>query len=373
MGYTSMDTRIFKERVTKIRKQLALDSLEGLLIFTDEFRPSYSLYISDYRPVENVEISPQGVYISQDELIVFLGEKNMESAKNITWIPDIRDIKGIIPFFQQMEVGTRLGLSGIDKIPYFYKKMMDEIAINIQFSDYDQHIDTLRVIKNVDEIKLIKEAARVADRTIVEMLEYIHPNNMTELELAAMGEFIIRKTGMDYGYDTIVSTGKNTMDKTWRPSHDIIKKGDVVLINIVPRNNGYCSFVTVTYAIENEYAQKICRLSKEIILYMINNLRQGDSSSRIYDLYYKKVKEYGLLEHFLPFSDSEKSVGHSTGLEVVEPPYFDAKKSVILEKNMILSLKFNLYNFKFGDVRFEFNVLIDDKTILLNKCLLNRG
>jgi Xaa-Pro aminopeptidase len=369
MGYTSMDAQVFEERVKKIRHQLQVDSLEGLLIFTDEFRPHYSLYISDYRPVENIEISPQGIYISQVEIVLFLGEKNMENAKETSWIRDVRNIEEISSFFLEMEEGVCIGLSGIEKIPYFYKKIIDKIAINIQFFAYDHRIDALRVIKNTDEIKLMKEASAIADQAIKEMLKNVCPDKISEVELATIGEYFIRKSGMDYGYDTIVASGKNTMDKTWRPSHNIIKRGDILLINIIPRNKGYCSFVTISQAIENSYAHKICDISKKIIHYVIENLRQGDGSDKIYRLYYKKVKEYGLLEHFLPFSDSDTSIGHSTGLEVVEPPYLDIKKNVILEKNMILSLKFNLYNFDFGDIRFEFNVLMEDKAVLLNKCL----
>ncbi|MFT5872991.1 MAG: hypothetical protein ACI8WT_001932 [Clostridium sp.] len=123
MGYTSIDNRFMQDRVKKIREQLLLDNIKGLLIFTDEFRPNYSLYISDYRPVENLEISPQGVYISQEEIILFLGKLNKESAKNIFWIRDIRDIETINDFFCKMKAGETIGLSGIERIPFFIRKL----------------------------------------------------------------------------------------------------------------------------------------------------------------------------------------------------------------------------------------------------------
>lgn len=372
MGYTSINNRFIQDRVKKIREQLVLDNIKGLLIFTDEFRPSYSLYISDYRPVENLEFSPQGVYISQEKIILFLGKLNKTNAQTVSWIRDIRDIETINNFFNKMKSGETIGLCGIEKIPFFYKRIIDNISNNINFVNYDKVLDNLRLYKNVDEIKLIKMASITADNTMKYMLENIKPDISTEVGIAAKGEFFIRSKGMDLGYDTIIASGKNTMDKTWRPSSDVIRKGDILLINIVPRYKGYCSFFTISQAINNSYAQEICSISKKIIKYMIENIKQGDSSNKIYELYYEKTMEYGLLNHFLPFSSSEKSIGHSTGLEVVEYPYINNNNDIILENNMILSLKYNLYNFEFGDIRFEFNVLIDHKAILLNKYLIEK-
>jgi Xaa-Pro aminopeptidase len=231
-------------------------------------------------------------------------------------------------------------------------------------------LDNLRLYKNEDEIQLIKIASSTADNAVKYMLGNIKPDVSTEVGIASEGEFFIRRKGMDIGYDTIIASGKNTMDKTWRPSSNVIKKGDILLINIVPRHKGYCSFFTILHPIDNSYAKEICSISKKIIKYMIENIKQGDSSNKIYELYYEKTKEYGLLNHFSPFSNSEKSIGHSTGLEVVEYPYINKDNNIILENNMVLSLKYNLYNFKFGDIRFEFNVLIDDKAILLNRYLI---
>ncbi len=370
MGYTSIDRSVFKDRVKKIRRQLMSDNLRGLLIFTDEFRPSYSLYITDYRPVDNIEFSPQGVYINQDEIVLFLGRKNMEMAKTITWINDIRDIDSLDDFLYKKERGGTLGLSGIEKIPHFYKKVIDGISDSKHFTIYDKVLDDLRSIKSEDEISLLRAASVTADDAMKYMMTNIEPGKTSEVELAAMGEFFIRRAGMDLGYDTIVASGKNTLDKTWRPSRTVIRNGDILLINIVPRNKGYCSFLTVSHATDNPYAKEICSISKKIIKYMIDNLKQGDHSNKIYELYYEKTREYKLLDHFLPFSNSEKSIGHSTGLEVVEYPYINRESDNILENNMVLSLKYNLYNFEFGDVRFEFNILIDGKAVLLNECLL---
>ncbi len=369
MGYTAIGEGVLKKRVSALRQRLKKENMVGLLIFNDEFRPYYSMYISDYKPVENLEFSPQGVYISQDELILFLGKENVKSARQLSWISDIRDIQELTPFFLSMTSDVCLGLCGIEKLPHFYKKVIDTVAEHVRFLNKDNWLDELRMIKSQEELVCLRDVAQAADDTVKSMLEHVEADYTTEKELAAYGEYYIRCQGMDYGYDTIVASGKNTMDKTWRPSQKTIKKGDVLLINMVPRSQGYCSFLTVTHAVHNPNAQAICTVAKKVIKYMTKNIKPGDTASKIYDLYYQKTKEYGLLEHFLPFNPSEKSIGHSIGLEVVEHPYLQRDSQVVLQKNMVLSLKYNLYNFDFGDIRFEFSVWIDDEVKLLNQYL----
>ncbi len=300
MGYTSINKKYFIKRVKSIRHQLTIDNIESILIFNDEFRPSYSLYISDYRPVENIEFSPQAVYISHKDIILFLGDINKEGAKTISWISDIRSINTIYDFFSKMKKDTKIGLSGIERIPFFYKKTVEKIGKNINFVNYDFLLDRLRLIKNNDEIANIKEASLVADNTIKYIFNNFKTTCSTELDVATEAEFFIRNSGLDIGYDTIVSTGKNTINKTHRPKNQVIKEGSILLINIVPRFNGYCSFFTITKAINNDYANKICSMAVKVILYMVDNLKVGDRCSNIYKLYYKKTKEYGLLNNFLP-------------------------------------------------------------------------
>ncbi len=370
MGYTSVKNKYIQQRIHHIRGRLAADNITGLLIFTEEFRPSYSLYISDYCPIENIEFSPQAVFITQSEVILFLGALNKEAAKDISWIKDIRDIDALIPYFQSQKQGCKIGLSGVEKLPLYYKKQLDKIAHKVDFIAYDFAIDNLRLYKDEDEIRNLKMASIIADEAVAYMLDKVKADISTEANLAAEGEFYIRNKGLDLGYDTIIASGRNIIDRTHRPKPKIIKNGEVLLLNIVPKYNGYCAFLTLTTAMNNPYAQAICSQGKAVIQYMVNHLKAAEPASRIYDLYYEKTKEYGLLKHFLPFGEADMPIGHSIGLDVVEQPIITKNSDIILENHMVLSLKYFLYDFAFGDVRFEFTIAMNDKAVLLNKSIL---
>ncbi|WP_317856010.1 M24 family metallopeptidase [Chakrabartyella piscis] len=284
-------------------------------------------------------------------------------AKSVTHIKDIRHIESIVDFLQEKK-GETLGLCGVEKLPGFYRKHLEQLEQFVIFRDCELFFAGLRLYKDDEEIEKIITAAFYANNIMQEVSGNIKEGITTEREIANKAEYLIKTKGLDVGYDTIVSGGLNTRENTHRPTDDHIH--EVVTVNIVPRYKGYSSFYTITKGLSNSESKKVCESSKKVISYMLDNLKVGDSTERIFELYQEKTREFGLLSHLLPLYNKEEFVGCSTGLEPVEYPYLCKDSHLILKKGMVLSLKYYLAGFSWGDVKFEFNVLIDDKPILLN-------
>ncbi len=363
MGYAGIAKEKFEERIFKIRRWIMEESLDGFFIYNEEFRPGHSLYISDYMPVQNIEFSPSVVYIDQENVMLFLGEMNARMAKGVTHIEDIRCIESIDVFLEEKR-GQTFGLCGVEKLPGLYRKHLEAMGVLVNFKDCELFFANLRLYKDEEEMEKIITAAFYANHIMKEVSGDIKEGVTTEREIASKAEYLIKTKGLEIGYDTIVSEGLNTRENTHRPNNDRIH--EVVTINIVPRYKGYSSFYTITKGISNLEAQKVCECSKQVIAYMLDNLRVGDSTERIFELYQEKTGEFGLLPHLLPLYNKEEFVGCSTGLDPVEYPYLRKGSHLILKKGMVLSLKYYLAGFSWGDIKFEFNVLLDDKPILLN-------
>ena len=47
-GFTGLSKEIFKGRIEKVKKELYKRNLDSLFVFSDEYRPGYTLYLSDY-------------------------------------------------------------------------------------------------------------------------------------------------------------------------------------------------------------------------------------------------------------------------------------------------------------------------------------
>ena len=122
-GFTGMTVDVYRKRVDILLKEIQEKALDGLLIFSDEYRPGFTVYISDYKPVNVIEESPEGIFISaKGEVVLFLGAINAQTAKKVSWIEDIRKVETLPGYFnvQRDRVNGRklkIGLVGEDLLP----------------------------------------------------------------------------------------------------------------------------------------------------------------------------------------------------------------------------------------------------------------
>ena len=76
-GFTGLSEIVFRARVQKVQEEIVDKGLDALFVFSDEYRPGYTIYFSDYFPVNVIEKSPQGVFIPKEgEITLFLRYKH---------------------------------------------------------------------------------------------------------------------------------------------------------------------------------------------------------------------------------------------------------------------------------------------------------
>jgi len=366
-GYSGMTVDVFRNRVARLLKEIQEKALDGLLLFSDEYRPGYTVYISDYKPINVIEESPEGVFISaKGEVVLFLGAINVQAAKKVSWIEDIRSVETLPEFFnvQRDRVNGRklkIGLVGEALLPVKYYRRLQAALADNDFIYMDDILTSMRQIKNDQEILLMEKAAEIGDASIRSALERMKRGKVSEIELCATAEFTIRKRGGDIGSATVLSSGMNTEAPTWRPTHKEIDIGEAVLIDMAPSYNGYCSDVAVTVfngKVDGE-KKKPLALSKDILLETIAFMKPGEPASSIYDSFLKQTKKYGYEDYFTPYAQGLRAVGHSVGLDVVERPNLDSDATFLMEPGMTLGVKFDLHGFDFGGLRMEAVVLVE--------------
>lgn len=366
-GFTGLPVKIFKKRIEKIKQELVNRDLDALFSFSDEYRPGYTLYLSDYYPINVIEESPQGVYVPRHgDVVLFLGSINAQTAKGISWIEDIRSIDKMSFFFNNLKekIGRRLkiGLVGEALLPVYYYQKLRSCLANNDFIYLDDIINRMRQIKDFDEIKLMEKAAHLGDLAIREASKRLREGDVKEIELAAVAEYSIRSKGGNIGSATILSSGINTKKPTWRPSNKRIMPGEAVLIDVNPSLNCYCSDVSVTLfnGRVSKEKQKLLNLSKEILRGVIEHIKPGVPASTIYAYFLEKVQKMGYEKYFTPYAKGFRAVGHGVGLDVVEWPNLDSKSNFILKPGMTLAVKFDLHGFNFGGIRHEVDVLVEE-------------
>ena len=122
--------------------------------------------------------------------------------------------------------------------------------------DITEEYENLRAIKSDWERENIQIATRLTDLAYDEMRKAIAPDRY-EYEVAAAGEAICRMKGANsFAYSTIVGSGERSNAVVPTATNKIMKAGELVMIGIAPRYNGYAGTVGDTLPVSGEYTQE---------------------------------------------------------------------------------------------------------------------
>jgi Xaa-Pro aminopeptidase len=72
-----ISTEELRQRAENLRRRMKSEGYDALIIYSDEYRSGHSTYVTNYKPINVIEESPQLVLIVGDnEPVVFLGRLN---------------------------------------------------------------------------------------------------------------------------------------------------------------------------------------------------------------------------------------------------------------------------------------------------------
>jgi len=109
-------------------------------------------------------------------------------------------------------------------------------------------LSELRMVKEPEEIELIKGAAKVADAGMKAAVEAVKPG-VTESQVAAAAEYAMRQAGAEEFWRTYVSSGPRTNIAHGLPTTRKLQKGDPVMIYVHPIVNGYSADICRTVSV----------------------------------------------------------------------------------------------------------------------------
>ena len=202
-------------------------------------------------------------------------------------------------------------------------------------------INGARIIKTEKEIEAIRRAGEIGDlgfKTIFECIE----EGKTEYELVAEAEYVMRKAGSEgIPFDTIVASGENSAYPHAKTTNKKVQDGDIIIVDIGARFNGYCSDMTRTFIFgkPGKEKAKLINLVNDAQQYGLDNIKAGvkccDIDKIVREFFINKNKEWGA--RFL------HSLGHGVGIDIHENPYLSPLSQDVLEENMVVTVEPGLY------------------------------
>ena len=355
-----------------------LRGLDALVIYSDEYRSGHSTYLTNYRPINVIEESPQMVVMIGDaQPIVLIGRLNAYAARDIAWMDDIRGIhqpsEDLPEIFAPLHGRrSRVGLIGMNILPVLLFNHIQAALPEGEFVSCDDVILDLRKIKSPAEIELMARAAEINDEVLRCVLRECRVG-MTELQVAGIAEGLARKMGADIGSATVVMSGPNTNYPAWRAGGRKIEAGDYVMIDFNPAVEHYCNDggITILMPGGDPDQERALVAGYGVLKEIIPEIGPHIPAQSIFDAILERLEPHGFAAHFTPYAKGLRGVGHGVGLDVVEPPNLSADSDIFLEPGMTLAIKLDLHGLMGGGYRIEVVLAItEDGNRPLNRLVL---
>lgn len=211
-------------------------------------------------------------------------------------------------------------------------------------------VETLRMVKDEDELAILIEAALAGCKLFEHVLGILRPG-MPEIEVAAELEHQARVLGAEgMSFDTIVASGARSALPHGRATAQPLPRRGFVTLDFGIIHKGYCSDMTRTVFLGKPRAKE--RLAYQAVLEAqeaaVAAVTAGASCGEVDEAARSVLRREGLAEAF------SHSTGHGVGLEIHEPPRIGAAQSARLLPGMVVTIEPGVY------LAGEFGIRIED-------------
>jgi Xaa-Pro dipeptidase len=212
----------------------------------------------------------------------------------------------------------------------------------------------LRSVKDPEEIKLIREACRLATVGMQTAKEIMWLGTK-EKNAAAEIEYAMRKAGSDgAAFDTIVASGPTSAFPHGSNLERTIRDGDFVVVDIGATNKFYRSDITRTFfASKATYHQAtIYDAVKMAHEKAFEAIKPKVAACEVDGVARRMIEQAGFGEFFV------HNLGHGVGLEVHEAPILSPDSKDVLAAGNVVTDEPGIYVPGLGGVRIEDTVLV---------------
>lgn len=262
-------------RLDRIRAQMKAREIAVLIIHGDAWKYGDLCYATHYAPMTREAVAL--VSLEGDPVLyVSLGSRDIPFHKQLTWIEEVN----VLPRLAA-ELGGRLQGWGAGGKPVGLVSVLEDMRASLYEEVRGQTGESalipctewyreLRLRKTPGEVRLLKEAAAMADRSFETILSLLRPG-VNEIELAAEADYAARLLGAEDS--RILLTSGSDGDRFLRPARDRrIASGEKVLVYLALSYQRYWTELGRTAVVggapegeEGHLLQETLRLYEQIL------------------------------------------------------------------------------------------------------------
>ncbi len=244
----------------------------------------------------------------------------------------------------------------VDGLAALQKVLAD--AGGAELTSVRQAVEAQRIIKDDDEIELLRRACAVADQALAELAAEgaLRPGR-TELQVGRELDARMLTLGAEaVSFETIVATGANSAIPHHRPDATVLRDGDFLKIDFGATVAGYHSDMTRTVVLGHaaDWQREVYELvassqaAGRAALAVGSDVVAVDAAAR------QVIADSGHGEHFT------HGLGHGVGLEIHEAPGIGQLGAGTLAAGMAVTVEPGVYLPGHGGVRIEDTLIVTD-------------
>lgn len=341
--------------MTHVRREMLEEDYQCLVVCSlEDLR-----YLSNYRLTKPQSIGKANLVISSSHVILFTDADDLRRAKDLSVVTDVRATSNIAnevsSILRQRRRGSRLGVVGWNFLPVPVYLLLKRNLPGVTICDASSITEGLRMKKSEAEVRLLCEAARIADAGQRAAARQVRKRK-SEIAIAIAAEVAMEKMGSEgIVFSSFVGSGDRTNLIDPPPSSRTPQRGDFVLIDISCRYEGYCGDTsrTKSFGKLSNLKRRVFDAVIEMHAEAIKAIRPGVRAFEIHEIARETADKYGYGNDVLQLT------GHGIGLSTFEKPVLETDRTR-LEVGMVFAVEPALYVQKVGGVRIEDMLLVTE-------------
>ncbi|MDD2258769.1 MAG: aminopeptidase P family protein [Bacilli bacterium] len=309
----------------------------------------------------------------------WVGKKlSKDEAKEISGVENIRYLSDFDSFLFSILNSTRYSASNVENIYLNLERKNDKYHVspalvfkNEIVNNYPELLINnaypiiigLRMIKTDEEIALIKEAIKITNGGILQLMKNSKPG-LYEYQLESyFNQYIMFNGQNDHAFKTICASGKNSTILHYVNNNNILHDGDLVLFDLGSSYKYYISDISRTFPVNGKFSSRqkdvyesVLTIQKNCINFLKPGVSWEEYNKYANDQTIEQLKKLGLIKEDQEFRKYYyHSIGHFIGLDTHDPGLHD----VIFKEGMVMTVEPGIYIEEENiGVRIEDNILI---------------
>lgn len=230
------------------------------------------------------------------------------------------------------------GLIGFDEKNTSAELFMKLKRSGLKMRPFSSSIKGMRMIKDEWEIGQIRRAVRVTE----DLFRDVKLTGKKEKDVAGWVDRRVMELGLKNAFPSIIASGRNSAFIHYPPGSRRVRAGDLVIMDIGVRYNGYCSDLTRTFCRRPDRRRKgihedVLNVQEQVI----DNVKAGIRFDTLDNFSKNLLDRLGY--------EKMHSIGHGVGLSVHERPVAQDT----LQNGMVFTVEPGVYIKNWGGCRIE--------------------